>query len=152
MPHHPSLNEVLEDNCNGEWMSLSVEKLVIRDWADAENMKGEICNMEFSILCGPCSSDYGSFSFDNVSLNIYPSEEDQIQNLEGDFPLGSINFYEKACPTVNLKLPKNLVAHLLPFIASELSGFRVRISIPVWEDRLAKCLPLMSYQVFYEKT
>ncbi|KXI27801.1 hypothetical protein [Paraglaciecola hydrolytica] len=151
MPNHPSLNDVLEGRCNVEWIALSAEKLVIRDWADSENSKGDICNMELSILCGPCSSEYEIYNFGSVSLNIYSVEEEQIQNLEGDSPLGSINFYEEACPTINVKLSKKLVAHLLPFIANDLSGLRVRISIPDWEDKLAKFLPLMSYQVFYEK-
>ncbi len=151
MPHHPPLSEVLEEECSHEWLDLRPEGLTIRDWVDAENAEGDRCNMQFFLLCGAATSEFGNYEFPKVDLNIYSVEEEKIQTLEGKFPLGSINFYEESCPTINVNLSKSLVAHLLPFIATNLSGFRVRVSVPKWQDDSAKCLPLMSYQVFYEQ-
>ncbi|WP_372879092.1 hypothetical protein [Spongiibacter marinus] len=151
MSRHPSLKDILEEQSGYEWMSLSPEKLTIRDWADAENVEGDRCNMEFFILCGPASSEYGTYSFNNILVNIYAVPEKQIQALEGKSPLGLINYYEEECPTINLNLSEALLERLLPFIASDLGGFRVRVSVPKWKDESAKCLPLLSYQVFYER-
>jgi len=151
VPHHPSLNEVTEKECSHEWMSLSPQNLTISDWVDSENTEGDRCNMEFIILCGPASSEYDTYSFQSISLNICSVPEKKIQKLEGKFPLGLINFYEKECPTINVNLSEDLFTRLLPFMANDLAGLCVKVSIPRWEDKSAKCLPLLSYQVFYEQ-
>lgn len=151
MPHHPSLSEVMDRECSYEWMTLSPQELTIKDWVDSRNGEGDRYNMEFFILCGSASSEYGTYSFLNIHLNIYSVPEKSIQTLEGQFPLGSINYCEDTCPTINVNLSEALVAHLLRFIANNLAGFRIKVSIPKWVDETSKCLPLLSYQVFYEQ-
>jgi len=151
MPHHPSLEEVLKERCLYEWMSLKPERLTIKDWVDAEDENGERGSMQFIIECGSASSECGSFDFPNVIVNLYSVPEKIIQNLEGKSPLGGINYYEQACPTININLKEELYSTLLPFISNDLSGLRMKISIPKWEDESSKYAPLLSYQVFYEK-
>jgi len=151
MPHHPSLEEVLNEESLYEWMSLAPIRMTIKDWIDAEDGNGERGLMQFIIECGPASSEYSSFDFPSVVVNLYSVPEKEIQNLEGKFPLGSINYYEQSCPTININLKEKLYSTLLPFISNDLSGLRMKVSIPKWEEESSKCLPLLSYQVFYEK-
>ena len=150
MSHHPSLNEVLENDCDYEWLDLSIESLTIKDWANSSGRVGNISEMQFFILCGHCSSEYGTYSFQNTRLQITADNEETIQNLTGNYPLGSINYYADECPTINLNITEKLYNHIFPFIVRDLSGLRVRITIPDWADKEAKCLPLTDYQVFYE--
>jgi len=132
-------------------MSLEAEKLTIKDWIDSEDENGERGLMQFIIECGPASSEFGSFEFPNTIVNLYTVPDKTIQTLEGKFPLGSIDYYEQSCPTININLKEQLYSSLLPFISNDLSGLQMRVSIPKWEDESSKCLPLLSYQVFYEK-
>ena len=151
MPHHPNLVEILKKRCLSEWMSLKPKRLVIKDWVDAEDGDEERGFMRFVIECGPASSEHGRFDFQQVHVNLYSVAEETIQHFEANYPLGSINYYERSCPTINVNLRETLYSTLLPFISTDLSGLAIRVSIPIWEDKSSKCLPLMNYQVFYEK-
>jgi hypothetical protein len=152
MRHHPSLEEVLAERCSDEWIDIPVNKIVIRDWANAENKKGDITNTSVHLRSGPCTSEHGTFSFGSMALYINHIEEDQIQNLIGESPLGMINYYEESCPTVSLNLTTQLMSYLLPLVANDLNGLSIRVSIPIWSNKDVKCLPLMDYQVAYEKS
>lgn len=152
MPNHPSLEKVQVEDCISEWMDLSVRNLTIKDWACAENGKGDVLmGISFSILCGKSSSENGTFEFENSSLSILTVQESNIENLKGKYPLGVINYYDQSCPTIELCLTEKLVGLLSPFIAADLTGLKIRIAIPKWGDKDCKCLPITDYQVYYEK-
>ena len=151
MPHHPSLSEVLDAQCLADWMTLVPRNMTIKDWIDSEDPNGDRGSMEFFFECGETSSESGGFNFPNVILNLSVTSEKTIQELEGDFPLGTINYYDSSCPSINVNLKEQMYRTLLPFLANKIANFRLRVSIPDWQDKSAKCLPLMSYQVFYER-
>jgi hypothetical protein len=148
LSHHPSLSEALKSECDVEWLELNLESLTIKDWANSRSEIGNICEMAFIIVGQHCSSEYGTHNFKKTVLNVFVVEEELIQNLKGDYPLGSIQYYEEDCVSLNINITEKLLSHLLPFIANDLSGLKVRVSIP--DLNFINCLPLMDYQVFYE--
>lgn len=150
MPHHPSLSEVLESQQSGEWMDLPIVGVTLRDWVDSENGKGDVITPELYLVCGATTSEFGRFKISRIAVDVKEVEESSIQNLEGKFPLGCINYDESDSPSINICVSSRFLANLIPFLAAKPEGMKLRISVPSWDDEAAKCLPIMSYQIIYE--
>ena len=150
MRKHPSLAEVLEDRPDNEWLDVNVTGFSIGDYADAENGKGQVSNPSFSLLLGPSESEHGNISFSNGVVSIHKISNDALQNLEGEKPLGAINYYDPEYTGISLNLNESLYNNLVCLL-SGVSGLTLRVSVPTIDNKEIKCLPLLSYQLIYKK-
>lgn len=148
---HPSLTEVLEEKCLDEWLDLPISRLYFNDFADSENEAGDISSPSLSFLSVNISSEFGTFSFDKVSVDIIETSENELQELKGKHPLGVINYYEESCPTVVLHLTEKTINRILQLLSQGSDSLKIRVAIPKWKDKESKCLPLVKYQFFYER-
>jgi hypothetical protein len=151
MPHHPALEEVLEDACNYEWMRLHVCGFFLGDFADAENGIGEVSSPSFVLLSGPSESEQGSYSFQQSSINIIQARDDELNNLNGKFPLGSVNYYEDERVFITIALSEKIYSNLIILLCHNIENLSVKVAITKWKDEACKCLPLIKYQITYNE-
>lgn len=150
MRKHPSLAEVLEDQPGNEWLDVNITGFSIADYVDAENGKGQISSPVFNLLVGPSESEYGTISFNSGAVSICKISNEALQSLEGEKPLGSINYYDPEYSGITLNLNDSLYQNLIGLLSS-LSGLSLRISFPSLDNKKVKCLPLLSYQFIYKQ-
>ena len=149
MRKHPSLTEILDDNPGTEWLNVNIKGFSIGDYADAENGVGSISSPHFSLLVGPSESEYASITFGNGVVSVNEITNEEIQNLKGENPLGSINYYDSEYTGISINLNTSLYNNLLNLLTN-VEGLSLRVSVPTLEDKSIKCLPLMSYQLIYK--
>tara|TARA_Y100000780_G_C13694809_1_gene421103 strand:+ start:12273 stop:12740 length:468 start_codon:yes stop_codon:yes gene_type:complete len=143
MPHHPSLEEVLEERSDYEWLEANLSGFFLGDYVDSENEKGDISSPSFSLLSGPSNSEYEVFAYEKATISIERAEESSLQNLKGKSPLGSINFYDSEKTFITLRLSKEIYSNLLTLITNDIKNLSIKIAIPRWENTEEKCLPLV---------
>jgi len=151
MPYHPTLSEVLDQKVGDEWIDLKINSILLREWADSGNSKGDRSNPELYLGCDAGESEYGSISFDSASLCINSTTKENIEELSGERPLGGINFYDKKVANIHIEVEEEFLKKLLLFLARDVRNLEVRVSIPQYEDKESKYLPLLSYQLTYSK-
>ncbi|MBL4782647.1 MAG: hypothetical protein JKX92_10430 [Porticoccaceae bacterium] len=150
MRKHPSLAEVLDDQSDNEWLEVNITGFSVGDYADVENGKGQISSPSFNLSVGPSESEYGTISFNNGAVSIYKISNEALQNLEGEKPLGSINYYDPEHSGITLNLNESLYQNLIGLL-SGLRGLSLRVSFPSLDNKEVKCLPLLSYQLIYKQ-
>ncbi|MEZ9234935.1 hypothetical protein [Shewanella sp. 10N.286.52.A9] len=151
MPHHPSLDEVLEERSDYEWLEANISGFSLGNFADSENEKGDIITSSFSLFSGLSNSEYGTYSYKRATISIEEAEESLLQNLEGKFPLGSINYDDAERTFITIRLSKKLYSSLLTLLTNNIDNLIIKIAIPKWDDSEAKCLPLLKYQITYKQ-
>lgn len=151
MAHHPSLEEVLEERSDYEWLETNITGFLLSDAADSENEKGNISSPSISLFSSQSNSEYGTFSYKKSTIKIEEAEENTLQNLEGKSPLGSINFYDADQTFIVLPISKKLYISLLPLLSNDIDNLCIRIAIPMWANPETKCLPLLKYQITYKQ-
>jgi len=151
LPHHPSLKEVVDDCADYEWLDVSINGFSLGDFADSENGIGSISSPSFRLFSGASRSEFGTYSFRNAVIDVELAKDSDLQNLKGEFPLGSINYYDTECVVIVIKISNEIYNHLLQLLLHKVENFCLKIGIPVWKDTTAKCLPLMKYQVSYKE-
>jgi hypothetical protein len=152
MPHHPSLEEILEkDNSyEDEWAEFSVNGLSWSVWVSAERVIDEQPEPEYNFSCNSLRSEYGTFSCENVFLNFEITTEDNLKNLEGDaMPLGAFSYYSDNEAIITIATTQKAYDDIIKLLLSGSGNFTVRISIPKWDDDECKCVPITQYQLFF---
>jgi hypothetical protein len=151
--HHPSLDEVIKDDSSYEWISLKIIGFAIGDYADAEHAEfnSSVSDPSFSLQSSACISEYGTYSFKSVHINLSLVSSESLEKLEGKTPLGLVNYYDPEMVHINLPLKPQIYNNLLALIVSDISLLKITVAIPIWKDKEAKCLPLEKYQVMYKK-
>lgn len=154
MPHHPSLKEVLDQDNPPleEWSEFTIDGFGWGVWVSAERVIGEQPEPEYNFACSPLRSEFGEHgrfsSPDNVFLFFEMTTAENLKNLEGDpNPLGSLSLFESTI--VTLRVTPEVYNELISLLHSGLGKITVRISIPKWEDKDCKCLPISQYQVMF---
>lgn len=150
MRNHPTLNEVLKDQPDHEWLNITVSGFSISDFPNCENPLGEISNPNFSLLLGPSESEFGTIAFNRGVASVNRASNESLQNLEGDKPLGSINYYDPEYTGLTVNVNESLYDNLLSLL-SDLRCLSLRVSIPSLDDKDVKCLPILSYQLVYKQ-
>lgn len=150
MRKHPTLKEALAERPSDEWLTVNISGFTLGDFPSWENSLGEISNPSFCFILGPSESDLGTVSFNRGIVSLNRVAADSIQNLEGEKPFGSINYYDSEYAAINLNVNESLYDNLVSLL-NDLHCLSLRVSIPLVEDREVKCLPLLSYQLVYEK-
>jgi len=150
LSYHPSLDEVLKEHCNYEWLETDISGFFIGDFADSENEKGSISRPEFLMFSNASESEYGSISFERAIISIYLAKDDELQNLKGDTPLGSINYYDKDDSGININVSSKIYSHLVNLLVHDIDNISLKVAIPIWSDTSSKSLPLLKYQLVYK--
>lgn len=150
MRKHPSLADVLKERPNNEWLDVNIIGFSIGDYAAAENGKGQISNPCFNLAVGRCQSEYGTISLSKGVVYVSNTSNEALQNLEGEKPLGSINYYDPDFCGISLNLNELLYQNLIGLL-SNFSRLSLRVSFPTLDDKEVKCLPLLSYQLVYKE-
>lgn len=148
--HHPTLDEVLSNSCLAEWIKLRVESLRIQDWVDAENQAVDRTNPEFLLLGSSFESELGSIAGNAFTVSLREVTNESLQTLAEERPVGSINFYDPNDVYITLNLNTRVFDKIIAACATRFSGLSLRISVPEWDDKTAKMLPLLSYQIRHE--
>lgn len=148
--HHPSLEEVLNEDADYEWLSLNIIGFYLGDYADSNWSKGDISSPVFYIHSSFCESEYGTYYFKNATINILLSTIASIENLEGEYPLGSCNYFDSEKAFINIPLKPQIYNNLLTVISNDINLLTIRIALPIWKDENIKCLPILKYQVMYK--
>jgi len=151
VPHHPSLVEVLQARCNYEWLEVDISGFFFGDFVDAQNGKGNVSSPSFYLISAPAQSEYGTFSFAKATIYMEQVRESELQNLIGDMPLGSFNFYEEESAGITVKVSNKIYNNLFDLLTNNMENISLKIAIPKWSDTEAKCLPLLKYQLTYEQ-
>jgi hypothetical protein len=152
MPKHPTLEEVINERCSWEWITFDINGFFIGDFADADNGRGDVSSFNFSLFTDAAESEYGTVKFEKSVINISEEVDDNLQQLKGRAPLGSINYYETEQAHINITLNTRLYNSILNLLNNCIDNLEVKVAIPVWENSEAKVLPLLKYQVSYQKT
>ena len=151
MRKHPSLAEVMKGDPSDEWLSVNIRGFSIGDYPDAENELGSISSPQFNLLLDASESEYGTVSFNNGVVYINQISNEDIQNLNGEKPIGSINFYDSAHTGITVNINASLYKNLISVISSNYDSLSLKVAFPSLEDKNIKCLPLMSYQLVYNQ-
>ena len=89
MPHHPSLEEVLDKKtqCEEEWAEFVVKGLSWSVWVSSERVIGAQPTPVYNFACNSLSSEMGTFSRENVILNfeITTEENETLKQYLGAF-------------------------------------------------------------------
>jgi hypothetical protein len=149
--YHPSLKEVVTENSNYEWLEANISGFYIGDFVDSENQTGSISSPSFNIFSKSSESEYGTFSYQEATIFIEQADENELQNLIGEFPVGNINYYDSARTFITLKINDKIYNNLLVLLTSNIKFLSIKVAIPVWDDKEAKCLPLLKYQITYKE-
>lgn len=151
---HPHLREVIEEDSRYEWISLSFSGFGIANQVDSENFSygsPVLDDLSFWLKGTACKSEFGTYSFESVRVNLSSVDSNCLENLVGDRPLGSINYYDSEFVNINLSIMPQIYSNLLSLIASDIELLNIRVAIPVWKVKEAKVLPILKYQLIYEK-
>jgi len=149
--HHPSLDEVINENCTYEWIEINVTGFVLSDFADSDNELGEISSPSFNVLASSSESEYGTYSFEKATINIELAQDTSLENLEGKFPLGSINYYDNERTFITIRLSNKIYDHLMLLLVNNINNLCIKLALPVWDNPETKCLPLLKYQIVYKQ-
>ena len=149
--HHPSLDEVLKESCNYEWLEANVTGFVLGDFADSENELGEISSPSFNVLANFSESEHGTYSFVKATINVELAQDNSLQNLEGEFPLGSINYYDQERTFITIRLSNKIYDKLMFLLVNNINNLCIKFALPVWDNPEVKCLPLLKYQITYKQ-
>ncbi len=149
--NHPSLENILQERCSYEWLDLIITGFFLGDFVDAENEKGSISSPRFNLFSGASESEHGTYSFENTTIQIEQSDESELQNLNGEKPIGSINYYDAENVGVTIKINEKLYSNLCYLLTNNIENVSLKIAIPVWGNAEAKCLPLLKYKLTYEE-
>ena len=149
MPYHPTLQEVLnqENPHSDEWAEFTIDALRWGIWVSAERVFGEQPESEYSFVCSPLRSEYGTFSSsENVFLYFELTSAERLKELGGDpNPLGSFSYYEETI--VTLRVTPKVYNEIISLISSKAGKITVRVSLPQWDDAECKCIPITQYQM-----
>lgn len=145
-----TLAQALDDRAMTEQLNIKIRGFVIGDFADSENSIGSISSPSFSLLAGYSVSEHGRVEVRSGNVVIYKTSNEEIQNLQGDTPLGSINYYDPDYVGVNLRLNDSMHSNLLSLLTDH-TKLTLRVSFPKLDDKNIKLLPLMSYQIVYKQ-
>lgn len=151
---HPTLREVIEENIPYEWMSLEFCGFGIADQVDATDFADESSvedDLSFWLKGAACKSEFHTYSFEAIRINLSSVDEHDVEYLVGERPLGLINYYDSENVQINLPLKSPIYKNLFLLVASDISSLNIRIAIPIWREKEAKVLPILKYQLFYEK-
>lgn len=148
MPQHPSLEDILQERCLDEWIDFSITGLSLGDFVDSENSLGSISNPSLILHASESSSELGTFSFSEATIGLHRANESELQNLEGKWPVGCINYYEDA--SIGINVNPALYDQLILFLPSGFNKLQVRVCLPKLKDSEVKCLPILRYQIVYK--
>ena len=152
---HPSLREIIDENLMYEWLSLKVTGFGIADQVDSTNFAYDDYDvtedMSFWLIGAACKSEFETYSFESVRINLISVDYHCLEYLQGERPLGLINYYDPENVQINLSLKPQIYNNLLSLIAGDISLLDIRIAIPVWKEKEAKVLPVLKYQVVYKQ-
>lgn len=152
MPYHPSLKEVLEkDNSHeDEWAEFTVNGYGWNVWVSAERVIGEQPSLEYGFSCGPLSSEFGSFSQENVFINFELTAEENLKHLKGDpMPLGAFSYYSENAAIVTVRVASEVYENIVNSMRSNSGELKVRVAVPKWDDSECKCVPITQYQLIF---
>lgn len=148
MRHHPSLEEILQERCLDEWIHFSIIGISLGDFVDSENSLGSISSPSLILHASESSSELGTFSFSEVTIGLNRANESELQNLEGKWPVGYVNYYEGS--SIGLNVNPELYDQLILFLPSGFNKLQVKICLPKLENSETKCLPVLRYQIVYK--
>ena len=152
MPHHPSLKEVLEkdNSLEDEWVEFTVNGFGWSVWVSAERVIGEQPSPEHGFSCSPLSSEFGSFSQENVFLNFELTTNENIKLLKGDpMPLGAFSYYSENEAIVTIGVTSEVYENIISSLRCNAGKLTVRVAIPKWDDSKCKCVPITQYQFIF---
>jgi len=150
MPQPPSLNDIKNERCNYEWLETNISGFFLGDFVDSENEKSSISNPDFYLFSNASESEYGSIFFENAIITVKQAEEDKLQNLEGENPLGSINYYDKENSGITIFVASIIYNNLINLLTHNINNINLKVAIPIWKDENIKFLPLFKYQLTYK--
>jgi len=147
MRKHPSLAEVLESKSDYEWLTINVSGFTVGDFVDSENEKGSVSAPHLRLLSRYSESDSGTISYNNGVVEVSFINNDDLQSLKGEKPIGSINYYDPEYTGVSININKVIYEHIVNCLVSSGSGVTLKVAFPLLENSEIKCLPLMKYQI-----